>query len=490
MLATIFTLLSLISIGGFSLGKTDGSTAVADSLGRTAKNLKRDTVRVGKFLSVNRIFITGNRITRDQIILRELSLKSGDVVFSADLNEILDLDRKKLLNTRLFNTVEIRSLELEPSKIDLIIDLNERWYTFPAPIFELADRNFNEWWQNYDHDLRRVNYGLRLYQFNMRGRNETLRVHAQLGFQRRFEVMYRFPYIDKRQKHGLSVDALFHETKNLAVQTVDHKYEFLKADNILRINRGTGLTYTYRNSFYQIHSVRLDYYRVTIRDTVRSINPLYLKTEKVDQQYTSLNYTFNSDHRDLVSYPLKGHQVLILVTKNGLLSKDDLQKVETTVTYTKYLDLKRNYYLSNNFVGYWSNPNDLSYLNFGTLGLKRQFVRGYEVYVIEGPYFGLNKTTFKKLLFSRKYHWASMPIEQFRHIPLSVYIKTYADFGYVKNYPDYESLDVNTRLSDKLLTGTGFGFDVVGSYDLVLRFEYTFNAEGQRGFFFHIKREF
>ena len=53
---------------------------------------------------------------------------------------------------------------------------------------------------------------------------------------------------------------------------------------------------------------------------------------------------------------------------------------------------------------------------------------------------------------------------------------------------DYEQ--VYTLLSDKLLSGAGFGVDVVGSYDLVLRFEYTFNIEGQRGFFFHIKREF
>jgi hypothetical protein len=110
--------------------------------------------------------------------------------------------------------------------------------------------------------------------------------------------------------------------------------------------------------------------------------------------------------------------------------------------------------------------------------------------VIEGPFFFLNKTTFKKLIFSNKYHWKAMPLEQFRHIPLAIYFKTYADFGYVKNYDDYESLGLNTRLTDKILQGTGFGIDVVGSYDVVLRFEYTFNAEGENGLFFHLRREF
>lgn len=490
MLAIIFSLITFFFAPETGLLKNHRQVIEYDSVKRPKHSIKNDTVRTGKYLNINRIFITGNRITRDQIILRELSLKTGDVVYSEDLNEILERDRKKLLNTRLFNTVEFKTLELEISKVDLIIDLHERWYTFPAPIFELADRNFNEWWQNYNHDFRRINYGLRLYRYNMRGRNETLRFHAQLGFQRKLEVMYRFPYIDRRQKHGLSIDAMFAETKNLAYRTFDHKYQFLKDDNILRTHKVAGLTYSYRNSFYETHSVRLEYFSGEINDTVRFLNPLYYKGESNNQKYSTLTYSFNSDRRDLISYPLKGHQFTITVTRNGFLPKDDVKKIETSVLYSKYFDLKKNFYLSNNLIGYASDPRRLSYYNFGVLGLRRQFVRGYEIYVVEGPYFVLNKTTFKKLIFSRKYHWASMPFDQFRHIPVSIYLKTYADVGYVKNYPDYEKLGLNTTLSDKLLSGAGFGLDFVSSYDIVFRFEYTFNAEGQNGFFFHLKREF
>ncbi|HYG02386.1 MAG TPA: BamA/TamA family outer membrane protein [Chryseosolibacter sp.] len=449
-----------------------------------------DTLKVGRFLTVNRIFITGNRITRDKIIIRELSLKTGDVVFSADLEALLDLDRKKLLNTRLFNTVDIRMLELEPMRIDLIVEVTERWYTFPAPIFELADRNFNDWWQNYNHDLERVNYGLRLYQYNMRGRNETLRLHAQFGFQRRFEILYRFPYIDKQQKHGLSFDFTYAETKNAVFRTFDHKYEFLQAENILRTNRFGGITYTYRNSFYQTHFLKAEYYNTFFDDTLQEINPIYMPRNESEQTYTSLTYGFTSDHRDYVSYPLKGHVLSTEARAVGLLASDDVEKLEVTVSYSKYLTLKKKFFLSNNIVGYASTPSDLPYINFGVLGLRRQFVRGYEIYVIEGPFYAINKTTFKKLLFARNYHWVAMPIEQFRHIPLAVYLKTYADFGYVKNYDPYETLQINTRLSDKLITGAGVGVDIVGSYDVVLRFEYTFNAEGERGFFFHLRREF
>jgi outer membrane protein assembly factor BamA len=443
------------------------------------------------FLQINRIFIIGNRITRDKIILRELSLKEGDVVYSADLPSILDLDRKKLINTRLFNKVDVRMLELDSGKIDLLVDLNERWYTFPSPIFELSDRNFNEWWQNYNHDFRRVNYGLRLYQFNMRGRNETLRFITQLGFQRRFELLYRFPYIDLRQKHGLTVEAGFLETKNLAVKTEDHKYKFLMAGHVLRTDRVAGLTYTYRRSFYQTHSLKLEYRNIHVADTVKSVNPDYIIGEgRLQQQYTWMSYQFTSDHRDFFAYPLKGYQLVTSITKTGLGAGDDVNKVEVNLLFSKYLDLTRKFFLSNNSIAYWSNRDKLAYSNYGVLGLKRQFARGYELYVVEGPYHFLNKTTFKKLIFSDNFHWGAMPIEQFRHIPVSIYLKTYADFAYVKNYEAYIRQDRNTRLSDTLLAGAGFGVDVVGSYDVVLRFEYSFNAQGERGFFFHMRKEF
>jgi outer membrane protein assembly factor BamA len=462
-----------------------GAPVLPDTVKRSPIVGQSDTV--GRFIHINRIFIIGNRITREQIILRELSLKSGDIIYSLDLPSTLDLDKKKLINTRLFNTVEIRTLELQPDHVDILIDLNERWYTFPSPIFELSDRNFNEWWQNYDHDFRRVNYGLRLYQFNMRGRNETLRVTAQFGFQRRFEISYRFPYIDRKQKHGLVLDADFSETKNLAFRTVDHKLEFLKADDILRVTRGGGLTYTYRNSFYVSHSLKLEYRSNSISDTVPSLNPNYLGDEKNTQRYGIVTYQFTSDHRDYVGYPLRGHLFMILAAKSGISSKDDLQKLEASVTYAKFFDLKKNFYLSNNFVGYVSTPDDLPYSNYGAMGYKRQFIRGYEVYLIEGAAYALNKTTFKKRIFARTYQWNIMPIPQFRHIPLSIYIKMYTDLGYVKSYPNYS---ISDRLTDKFLSSIGSGIDIVASYDTVIRFEYTFNAEGENGFFFHVRKEF
>lgn len=485
MLAVLLSFLSLFSSPDKSHEDHSSFTVLADSIKRPRHRVPVDST--GRFVEINRIFIIGNKITRDHIILRELTLKTGDIIYTLDLPGVLDLDKKKLINTRLFNTVDIRTLELDSSKIDLLIDLNERWYTFPSPVFELSDRNFNEWWQTYNHDLNRVNYGLRLDQFNMRGRNETLRLHAQFGYTRRFDIMYRFPYIDRRQRHGLIVAFGFQETKNLAYQTLDHKLDYLEDDNILQTVRNVSLTYTYRPSFYESHAFRAEYTDTRIADTIAFLKPDYLQRSELQQKYPSLTYQFVSDHRDYVGYPLRGYYFTGFVTKDGFSKTVDLNKFSASFTYAGFLDLKKGFYLSNNLIGYASVPDDVPYHNYGALGYQKQFVRGYEIYVIEGPAYLLNKVTFKKRIFARTYHWQDMPIPQFRHIPFAIYLKTYGDIGYVSNYPGYA---MGSRLTDKLLYGTGGGIDIVGSYDVVIRLEYSFNAEGDSGFFFHIKKEF
>lgn len=452
---------------------------------RRSKNIPRDTTT--RFVKINRIFIIGNDITHDRIIKRELSLREGDIIYSADLPAVLELDQKKLINTRLFNTVSIRPLELEKDSYDLLVDLKERWYTFPSPIFDLADRNFNDWWQNYNHDFKRVNYGLRLYRFNMRGRNETLKFVAQFGFMRRFEMSYRIPNLDRGQKHGIALDFDYSEAKNVPVRTENHKLVFQEFEHVRRTTFGSAVTYSFRNSFYQTHHLKLEYRENQISDSVLLFNEDYLGNSRTKQSYGTLSYQFTSDRRDYIAYPLRGYFFNGMVGRSGLFPNDQLQRTEAFINYARFFDLGKGFYLSNNTVGYTSTPNSVPYYNFSALGYRKHFVRGYELYVIEGPSYAMNKTTFKKRVFSRTYHWSAMPFEQFRHIPLSIYLKTYGDLGYIENYAGY---DAGARLTNKLISGGGFGIDIVSSYDVVLRFEYSINAENEKGFFFHIKKEF
>jgi len=480
----------LLGLFGFA-----GSFGISvDSLGTEVQ--AADTLIVGidstdtRILTLNRVVIIGNNITRDKIILRELSLQPGDTVTARNLYSILERDRKKIYNLRLFNTVSIRLLQLNGPFIDLLVEVTERWYTFPVPIFELSDRNFNEWIENYGADLGRVNYGLRLYQYNFRGRNETLRFTAQFGFTREFDLAYRIPYIDRKQKQGLTFNFSYGEPKNMSYRTEDHKLVFLEASNSLIKTLGAGVSYTYRKSFYTTHSLDLSIRNTDVADTVIALNPNYFTNGSSHQRFASLAYSINSDYRDVQAYPLTGYQLTGYLEKAGLGFGNDVDQWVANLTFSLYKEIKEGLYYSNLSSVFLSTANSQPYSVFGALGYRRQLIRGYEVYVIEGPKFFLNKATLKKRIFSRAWQLDKVPVKQFRYFPLSIFLKGYVDFGYVENYPQYEELSLNERLSNRLLGGAGMGVDVVLLYDTVWRFEYTFTREGTRGFFFHLKKEF
>ncbi|MFZ2904571.1 MAG: POTRA domain-containing protein, partial [Cyclobacteriaceae bacterium] len=125
----------------------------ADTLKRSGRNRTTLTDSVKTYVAINRIIIIGNKLTRNSIIQRELSFKKGVVVSLGDLQYFIEKDQRKLYNLRIFNTATIKPIDLGNGLLDLLIEVQERWYTFPVPIFQLSDRNFNEWWENYNHDF-------------------------------------------------------------------------------------------------------------------------------------------------------------------------------------------------------------------------------------------------------------------------------------------------------------------------------------------------
>lgn len=457
----------------------------------TIRRNKRSTlVDTSRYVEINDIIISGNKRTRNTIILRELGFKSGDVVQQSYLNEIYEKDKRKLFNLHLFHTVQMYSLDAGGNKVNVLIDVTERWYIFPVPIFRLSDRNFNEWWENYDHDLSRVNYGLKLYQYNLWGRNHTLTLTAQFGYQRRFELMYRVPYINKKQKQGLIIEMDYIEAKNVADSTVNHKLDFFEFNQVLRKTKGIGLSYTYRNNFYNQHKIKYEFRQTNILDTLRDLNPNYLGDGATQQTFDALTYEFVSDHRDVVAYPLRGRMLTLHAQKYGVGLYQDLNKTEVYASFSGFKDLKKGFFISNLSFLYASTPDNIAYFNYGAMGYNKIFIRGFEVYVIEGPQYFLNKTTLKKRIFSRTWNLNLFKGDQFNYFPLAIYLKTYADWGYINNYSAYSEIGVNTMLSDKFLGGAGAGVDFVTAYDAVLRVEYSFTSQRTSGFFLHFKKEF
>lgn len=440
-------------------------------------------------LTIVNIRLECHKKTHDYVILREIKLKKGEKIAQADLDKVLARENSKIFNTDLFVTSEILPAFIGKDSIDLVISVLEKWYFYPIPIFELGDRNFNEWWNQHNRDLRRLNYGLRFHQQNFRGRNEDLRFIVQFGFTQQFGVEYKIPYIDRRRTTGFSFKITYSDNNNLAYKTQNNRLEFLKKDQPLRRSFNAQVSLSKRSHFYNQNHFTVEYQRTHIDDSIAELNPNYLGNYATLLQYIGLQYTFERDLRNAVGYPLTGLLVRVSASQKGLGVLGNLNKFEIKGVYAHFLRIpKTRFYASSSFRFQLAFPENLPYVEMRGFGYGDYFIRGYESNVIDAQRFGLWKNTFKFELFNSVLNLKKViPLEQFSTIPLAVYLKIYADFGYTHN----SLAEANgNHYANHMISGQGFGLDIVTYYNMAWRFEYSFNRQQQQGFVFGMKADF
>ncbi len=438
---------------------------------------------------IHEIRFNGNRRTKEAIIQRELDFRPGDTLRRADLSDRLEKNRRKVFNTNLFVTVGAKVTYLNDREVDVDLDLREQWYILGYPVFQLADRNFNEWWYDRGRDLSRTIYGINLRHRNVRGRAEELRINAETGFASYLDLSYRIPYLDRKQKLGLTVGVSYQTTKNLAYRTNLDKLVFLRGgDETLRDRVFANAVLRRRNQFYDFQYLELRYTTQTVADTIARLNPNYFLEKRQRQQYWLLSYSYVYDFRDKAQYPLRGHVFGATLSQFGLLPNDDLHQTDLSVAYSRFVPLGKKWFASWSLRGKTSLPQRQPFTNTRGLGYGTDLVRGYERFVVDGQSYALGRSTLKFQALDRTFFLGFLRrYRQFNTLPLAIYPNVYADLGYAANA--YTELN-NSRLANRLLIGGGFGLDFVTWYNVVARLNYSFNREGQRGFYFTVGREF
>ena len=438
-------------------------------------------------VTVNQIFIVGNEKTRRNVILREMDIAEGATYTWNQFNQLVSEDQIKIYNLQLFTSVTVTPLFTADDQVELLVSVKERWYVIPSIIFSLADRNFSEWWINQGRDLSRVNYGVKLSHNNVGGRNEKLRVAGQLGFTQAFDIHYIKPYIDKEQLHGLSARFSFFTNRNIATRSVDNKQVFFTNDNedVLRKSLNTSFTYTYRGSFYNFHYLTLGFNNTSIHEDVLAQNPNYFGHGEKRMRFFYTEYNYKHDRRNNVAYATDGELLNVGVTRYGLFAHDDVNETEIALLANKYFPLDQKFHfvtgLSASFYLSFSQP----YTLVRGIGYNPNFIRGFEVNVIEGQQAGVHKSSLRYELLNITYDISSMmPIEEFSHFPIRAYISANFDHGYVN---DRSRLPENARLTNTYLYGYGLGLDLVTFYDQVFRFEYSVNSLGTGNFFINVR---
>ncbi len=454
---------------------------------------------------VRQVTVSGNFRTKERIIRREMDIHANDTLSTQKLDSLIEYDRRKILNTNLFVTVELKKkpvadtsnltfytadgkLITSPKLIDLEVIVKEQWYLLAFPVFQLADRNFNEWWYERGRDLSRTIYGVYLLHQNLTGNNDRLRLRAEFGFIPRLDIYYSTPYLGKKQKLGMTVGIVRLTNRTLAYRTRADKLIFWGSEDRTRERIAPYVTFTYRPQFYGFHSLSAQYSFTTLNDTIAKLNPNYFLAGNKQQNYFQLSYSHFFDRRDRVQYPLRGFYYGILINRMGILRSDDVQQWEATANYGQFVPLSKKLFFSYGVKIKVSNPALQPFLQTRGLGYSGDLVRGYELYVIDGQHFGLAKTNLRYQLLNRTFNLSKLiKIRQFNTFPLAIYPNIYADFGYVKN--QYTELN-DSQLTNRPLAGFGIGLDVVTWYNFVGRINYSINHLGEARPYFAVGREF
>ncbi|MDD5569950.1 MAG: POTRA domain-containing protein [Bacteroidales bacterium] len=440
-------------------------------------------IQAGDYYIIDSIVVTGNKVTRLHIMLRELQYTENDTIRKEYLNNFITKSRENLLNTSLFNFVTIDYAVKENKKITLKINVVERWYTWPYPLFEIADRNFNVWLE--EEDLSRTNYGFFLVRENFRGRKEVLKILVKLGYEEEYGFLYRIPYLNKNQKSGLNIGFSHSREHEIPYTELNNKPVFHKEEkHYSSVDYSAQVYYTYRYGIYSTHFLQLYYNNTKISDSLLAISNEYLYNNKTSREYLSLTYMYKRDCRDSKAYPLKGYYFDISLTHDGLGIVND-NKMDLTYiisSFRKYFNLSKRFYFANSLTAKISGDGYQPYYMQRALGYGNDFVRSYEYYVVDGQHFALYKSNFKFELLPPKIHkFNFIKTEKFNTIHYAFYLNIFGDAAYVWD----EQYKYSNSFSNSILYGGGIGLDFVTYYDKVFRLEYSINKLGESAVFLH-----
>jgi len=477
MVLRFFSLLLFI-IGVNTLQSSCQSSS--DSLPRTNKTSIGFEINTPQII-INKIFLTGNKITKSQIILRELLFEENDTLDSENFKLLIAQSKKNLLNTSLFNFVTIYVDSVFQNKYNITIDFIERWYIWPLPFFELSDRNFNVWWKT--KDFSKTDYGLYLVWDNFRGRKESLKLQLRFGFNETYSLSYNIPYIDKGKKIGMGISGGVKHNHEIPYLTYQNKQLFYKNElSYVQQNIVGSINFTYRKGIFNLHTVMLNYNDYIFSDTLLKLNSNF--AEQTNINFLSFYYQLKCDHRDSKSYPLLGYYYDIEFTKYGLgfLENKNISVAYMHTSIRKFWKLNKRFYLAEGINAKISSSAFQPYYLGRGLGFSNDFVRSYEYYVVHGQNFILSKSNLKFEMISPKIkHLNFIPSKKFNIIHYALYLNFFTDIAYVSDNQDGE----NNVLSNSILLGSGIGLDFVTYYDKVMRLEYSINKNGKSGFFMH-----
>ena len=438
--------------------------------------------------TIKNIIITGNKKTKNYIVIRDIIFAIGDSIPYIKLQPILDRSQRNIYNNTLFNDVKLIAVPTpnKPYDLTIYITVIERWYIYPIPTFELYDRNYKVWAKVYNSDISRVKYGLKFSHNNFTGRRDKLSINIIDGFSKEYSFDYNQPYADKKLEHGFGfgggyvkrIGVSYNDSLNTALPrqlcascAKPDFTQYQQKDYYASVN------YSYRNGPYRREIIGLNYINSSITDTLAALNRNYFLYGRTKAQFFDLTYYSIYNKVDYFAYPLRGQYYQI--RSRLRFSVKDLNFLQLSAYSSKYVKLAKKLYASTqNSATINMNENEESYYNLKTTNTDIPNIHGLEQYSIVANWSIATRNTIKYKLYDGTIKYP-FKIFKYNDAPLKIFVRAFADLAYAKlTFPNY------SNLHNTLLHGYGLGIDIITRYDYTFGVDFTTNHFGKFSIYF------
>jgi outer membrane protein assembly factor BamA len=432
-------------------------------------------------LRVQDVIISGNEITKDDIILREMQLKKGKKFSIEKYTE----DVLSIYNLGLFTKVEIlpvaASSERTPSEeksLILDVQVQERWYILPLPQAGIEDGEWAKKW-----------VGLNVRWDNFRGRNETVSLGFRILYNPFIRASYSVPWIGEKLHLFASIGGGYSKTRNKSLQAIgrttggeiisaeEQNYDNTEYEGKLTV----GKYVTQQAAFFGVAGY--EYLKVSQPEIGRTIS-----ASGIDK-YAVYGGGVKYDSRDILEFTTKGYCLRTDYLRYVHLTEDlDFGRLNFESQSFIPIYLSEKYYVtaaSRLFTSFATDPTVPLYKH-QYLGYSDDYVRGWKGAAFEGedkltvynelriPIIQPDYLEAEKLPLIKE-----MPIIGRMFLKYGLYLTLLYDIGAVW----YKGTSI---FDTRFVSGTGIGLNVVLPFGYIARAEWAFRlgkpVVGQVGF--------
>ncbi len=408
------------------------------------------------FGMIDTVIVVGNDKTKEAIILREMTLRPG----MEATTEAMEWDRSRIYSIGLFTRVDLSVVPLDNRNM-LIVDVSERWYIIPLPLFGFRDG-----------DPKKPYYGAGLLHNNFQGLNQKLFGSVIFGYNPSLALSFSDPWIDRENNLFLSAGLSFSRIRNRsAIIAGTNNFDEKHYD----INSTLGKRFTLFQSVAL--NVGLHMVEVTDHRPGTTVSPT-----GIDRYiYASISYAFDS--RNLRDYTTEGTYFGTYVTKYGF-GETELSFTRVGADLRRFTPLPLNFTLVNRVHGSVVSGSFIptysrTYFGYG------ERIRGYFKNVFEGENIAGTSVELRwPLVKPRTVVFSAISIPQeFSVWRLGISLALFADAGATWFRGDKLSLD-------SFASGYGGGIAFLLPYDIVMRTEYAWNDRGKGQFVIDFRSSF